>query len=193
MGEHVGDRLVARPAQPGVDQVEAEGPRALADVEVDDVAAPVRRHEPSAAWARSRCGSTRTSARAARRPGCHQVAGDPQEQRRLAAPGLGDQQQVAAQQVVGQRDRDASGPGGRRRRSGSRAATVPGSGRRGGRWCARGSGTSAPALGQVPQAGQLAGVEDRPRAGRRQRRERAQVAAARVEAAARRGRCRPPG
>ena len=59
----VGGGLIAIPAQAGVQQVDAERPASVRDVQVDDVGLAVRGTSPSAADARSRCGSTSTRPR----------------------------------------------------------------------------------------------------------------------------------
>src|SRR5262245_18731225 len=102
------DGLVPLPSEPHIEQVQAEGPLALGRVEVDDVVAPVGRDEPEDRLGQVavRVDEQQRRARPAGFASLHHVAGDPEQDRGLAAPGLGDQQQVPGEQLVGQVDRD---------------------------------------------------------------------------------------
>ena len=55
----IADGLVAVPAEPNVEQVQAERAPMVRDIEVDNVRGALGRPRPRAARARSRCGSTR--------------------------------------------------------------------------------------------------------------------------------------
>ncbi|MBI4493720.1 MAG: hypothetical protein HY690_13090 [Chloroflexi bacterium] len=183
-GQGVGHRLVALAEQHRVQQVEAEGALALGHVEVHDVAVATRRDQAERGAGQVAVGIDQHERRALPVDGScfHEVTGEPQQQRRLAAAGLGHQQQVAAEQLLGQRHQDRASLMGRdadptaTRDRGGQGQPLPG----GGALEQRYVGLS---LGQVPEAGQFAGVEHRHRSSRRQGRRRAQVLGAPVEPA----------
>jgi hypothetical protein len=174
--QRIRDGLVAGPPQAHVEQVQAEGAAFLGYVEIDDVGTSPRRHQAEHGVGEV---AVRVDDDERRRTtivgnGLHEVARDAEQERRLPATGLGDQQQMTAEQLVGQRDRHGSTLVGRD----ADAAAVSHR-----EWPGHASPSAGPleqrdiglGLRQMPETGQLAGVQDRRRSGRGQRSKRAQV------------------
>ncbi len=162
----VGHRLLGIPPQPDVEQVQPEGPLTLAHIEVDHVGAPVERHHAQRCLGEvpMRIDDDHRRRRPARASGPHEILRQTQEERGLAAPRFRHQQQVPAQQIVGKCHGD--GPSLMR---GHSDAAASGDGEREGQPLAgRGALKEChvgQTLGQVPETCQLAGIEDRERAG----------------------------
>ena len=101
--EGVGGGLVAIPAKPGVEQVDAERPQPIGDIQVLDVGLPLARHQPECADSQVavRIDHHHRALLAAR---VHQVVYQAQQQARLAPTRLGYCQQVPAEQLGWQMD-----------------------------------------------------------------------------------------
>ena len=133
---------------------------------------PRRRHasggtRPSAASARSRCGSTSRTAR--RGCGLHGVVRQAQHERGLAAAGLGHQQQMAAAARRSAAPPAPGGPDGPIRRCGSRRPPTAAAAASAWRWCARAAprrppraaDATAPASSRVVRIGRRAARAER--------------------------------
>jgi hypothetical protein len=104
----VADSLIAIPAEPDVEQIHTEGTLAIGDVQVDDVSATLAGHEPQRCRGEvavridqddaSLAGACLASAGAGG-TGQHEVMHEAEHERRLAAAGLGDRQEVPSQQT----------------------------------------------------------------------------------------------
>ena len=102
----VRDGLIPRPAQTDVEQIQAKGTGCIGDVEEDDVVATIGWDDPeggireiSMGIDQDNCGTNLSGIR------CFgNVAGQAQEKRGLAATGLGDEEEVPPQDLVGDGD-----------------------------------------------------------------------------------------